>query len=104
MAEFMNGTNGEKDKSIMEGQAATIRLLTDLTSAGSWVVNFAPDGALASVQWGDGLRRLLGFSDQNDFPNEMDSFIRSIYPEDRDTFIHEMSAVIFDKNIMSTTG
>ena len=104
MAEFMNGTNGEQDKSIMKEQAATIRLLTDLTSAGSWVVNFAPDGALASVQWGDGLRRLLGFSDQNDFPNEMDSFIRSIYPEDRDTFIHEMSAVIFDKNIMSTTG
>ena len=104
MADFMNGINGEKDQSIMEEQAATIRLLTDLTSAGSWVVNFAPDGALASVQWGDGLRRLLGFSDQNDFPNEMDSFIRSIYPEDRDTFIHEMSAVIFDKNIMSTTG
>ncbi|MBR3403586.1 MAG: response regulator [Parasporobacterium sp.] len=104
MAEFMNGTNGEQDKSIMEEQAATIRLLTDLTSAGSWIINFAPDGTLASVQWGDGLRRLLGFSDQSDFPNEMGSFIRSIYPEDRDTFIHEMTALIFDKNIMSTTG
>ena len=44
----MNGMNDEKDMRIEE-QAATIRLLTDLTEAGSWVINFEPDGSVASV-------------------------------------------------------
>lgn len=81
----MSLTDDEKDMRIKE-QAATIRLLTDLTEAGSWVINFAPDGSLTSVQWGDGFRRLMGYSDQNDFPNAFDSFLRGIYPEDRDAF------------------
>ena len=53
----MNLTDEEKDMRIEE-QAATIRLLTDITKAGSWVINYAPDGTLTSVQWGDGFRTL----------------------------------------------
>ena len=100
----MNPINDEKDSRIMEEQAATIRLLTDLTKAGSWVIDFAPDGSLASVHWGDGFRRLMGYHDRNDFPNEMESFLRGIYPEDRDAFLDDMTAGIFDENTMSTTG
>ena len=88
----------------MEEQAATIRLLTDLTKAGSWVIYFAPDGSLASVHWGDGFRRLMGYHDRNDFPNEMESFLRGIYPEDRDAFLDHITAGIFDENTMGTTG
>ena len=100
----MERTNNEKDRRIIEEQAATIRLLTDLTMAGSWVINYAPDGSLSSVQWGNGFRRLMGYSDQSDFPNEMESFMRGIYPEDREAILGVMSASAFDENIMSTTG
>ncbi len=100
----MNLIDDEKNSQIIEEQAATIRLLTDLTNAGSWVINYAPDGSLASVQWGDGFRRLMGYSDRNDFPNEIESFVRGIYPEDRDMLMGDMTASVFDKNIMSTTG
>ena len=100
----MTRLNDEKDMQIIEEQAETIRLLTDLTKAGSWVLNYAPDGSLASVQWGDGLRRLMGYSDRNEFPDDMESFERGIYPEDRDILIGGMTASDFDENIMSTTG
>ena len=100
----MNWKNDEKDRCIIEEQAATIRLLTDLTMAGSWVINFAPDGSLTSVQWGDGFRRLMGYCDQSDFPNEMESFLRGIYPEDRDAFIEKIADSAFAENILSTTG
>ena len=43
----MNMINDEKDMRIEE-QAATNRLLTDLTEAGSWAINYAQDG---SVRW-----------------------------------------------------
>ena len=101
---FMNLINDEKDTRKIEELVATNRLLTDLTEAGSWTINFAPDGSVASVQWGDGLRRLLGYTDLHDFPNELESFMRGIHPEDRDTFIGGISASIHDENIMRTTG
>ena len=99
----MSLTNDEKDMCITD-QAATIRLLTDLTEAGSWEISFAPDGSPASVRWGDGFRRLMGYRDQSDFPNELDSFLRGIYPEDREAFIAETSAGIYDQNVTSTAG
>ena len=100
----MNMINDEKNRLIIEELTATKRLLTDLTEAGSWVINFEPDGSVASVQWGDGLRRLLGYSDLIDFPNELESFIRGIHQEDRDAFIGGISASIYDENIMRTAG
>ena len=100
----MNRINGEKDRLITEEQAATIRLLTDLTKAGSWVINYAHDGSVESVKWGDDFRRLMGYRDQSDFPNEIESFVRGIHPEDRDAIFGNMAANIFDEEIMSTTG
>ena len=100
----MSCKNDEKDRNVIEEQAATIRLLTDLTKAGSWVINYAPDGSVSSVHWGDGFRRLMGYSDQRDFPNELESFARGIYPEDRDNLFSNMNASAFDETIMSTTG
>ena len=100
----MDRINDEKDRQIIEEQAATIRLLTDLTKAGSWVINYAPDGSVASVQWGDGFRRLMGYSDQNDFPDKLESFVRGIHPEDRDNLFGDMNADAYDEKIMGTTG
>ena len=100
----MSCKNDEKDRNAIEEQAATIRLLTDLTKAGSWVINYAPDGSVSSVHWGDGFRRLMGYRDQSDFPNELESFARGIYPEDRDNLFSIMNASAFDETIMSTTG
>ena len=94
----------ERDRQIIEEQAATNRLLTDLTKVGSWVINYAPDGSVTSAKWGDGFRRLMGYSDQSDFPNEIESFVQGIYPEDRDAFIRNIVSGVFDENILGTTG
>ncbi len=100
----MERKDREMDRHIIEEQAATIRLLTDLTDAGSWIINFAPDGSLTSVQWGNGFRRLMGYSDQSDFPNQFESFARGIHPEDRDAFIGDMTAKVYDGKTTRTTG
>ncbi len=99
----MNPIYDEKD-TRMEEQAATIRLLTDLTEAGSWVIHYAPDGSVASVQWGDGFRRLMGYTDLCDFPNELEPFVQGIHPEDRTAFGNGITASLIDDNLMRTTG
>ena len=95
--------NDEKDLRKTEELAAANRLLTDLTKAGSWTVNFAPDGSVSSVQWGDGFRRLMGYTGLRDFPNELEPFMRGIHPEDRDLFIGGLSADIFDQDTLKTS-
>ena len=99
----MNPTDEEKDIRIEE-QAATIRLLTELTKAGGWAINYASDGSVASVKWGEGFRRLLGYSDQSDFPDELESFVRGVHPEDREGLFRDLNADAYDEKIMSTEG
>ncbi len=99
----MDRNQDEKDMRIEE-LAATNRLLTDLTAAGSWVISFAPDGSAASVQWGDGFRRLMGYHDRNDFPNELEPFLRGIHPEDRGAFDGNLDPGRFDEDAMRTAG
>ena len=97
-----NRTTDIQARRIIEEQTATIRLLTDLTKAGSWVIRFSEEGRIASVQWGNGFRRLMGYTDQSDFPDEITLFLESIHPEDRDAFIRRMSEAIFDKTVRQT--
>ena len=100
---LMNGIDNTGVR-LVEEQAATIRLLTDLTGAGSWVVDFSPDGSVASVEWGDGFRRLMGYTDQHDFPNELDPFLKGVHPEDRDVFFGNIIASLLDDSVMKTEG
>ena len=100
----MSGIHDEKDRLIIEELSVTNRLLTDLTKAGSWVINYAPDGSVASVQWGDGFRRLMGYSDRSDFPDEIESFVRGVHPEDRDVFIGDTTVNAFNEDIMCKKG
>ena len=97
-----NRTTDIQARRIIEEQTATIRLLTDLTKAGSWVIRFSEEGRIASVQWGNGFRRLMGYTDQSDFPDEITLFLESIHPEDRDAFVRRMSEALFDKTVRQT--
>ena len=89
---------------IIEEQTATIRLLTDLTKAGSWVIRYSTDGSIASVQWGNGFRRLMGYTDQSDFPDEIGVFLESIHPEERDAFVRRVTESVFDRTVDQSEG
>ena len=68
------------------------------------MINYAADGSVASVQWGDGFRRLMGYSDRSDFPDEIESFVRGIHPEDREVFIGDTTVNAFNEDIMCKKG
>ena len=100
----MNGINDEKDKRIIEEQSVTIRLLTDLTKAGSWVINYAPDGSVASVQWGNGFRRLMGYTDRNDFPDELEPFVQGVHPDEREDFLGDTTVHSINEDLICQKG
>ena len=87
-----------------EEQTETLSLLTELTKAGIWVIHYAPDCTILSVEWDDSFRRLMGYTDRTDFPDEMEPFLESIYPEDRDSFVGDLSAYALDEERMRGNG
>ncbi len=99
-----NGISDIQARRMIKEQAATIRLLTDLTKAGSWVVRYTKDGNISSVQWGNGFRRLMGYTDLGDFPDEISVFLESIPLEDRDVFARRITESIFDRTVTQTEG
>ncbi len=46
----------------------------------------------------------MGYHDQSDFPNKLESFMRGVHPEDRDNLFCDINADAFDETIMGTTG
>ena len=97
-----NRISAIQTRRIIEEQAATICLLTDLTKAGSWVIRFAAEGCISSVQCDDGFRRLMGYSDQIDLPDDLSVLQEKIHPEDRDMLIRKMAGSIFDSSAVQT--
>ena len=89
---------------IIEEQKGTIRLLTDLTRAGSWVIRYSTEGRITSAQWGNGFRRLMGYTDQSDFPDEIGVFLESIHPEERDAFVRRVTESVFDRTVDQSEG
>ena len=49
--------------------------------------------------WSNDFRNLLGFSDENDFPNGVGSFNRRLHPDDK-----EMNISTFEKHLLDKTG
>ncbi len=100
----MSGIHDEKDRLIIEELSVTNRLLTDLTKAGSWVINYAPDGSVASVQWGNGLRRLMGYTDRNDFPDELEPFVQGVHPDEREDFLGDTTVHSINEDLICQKG
>ncbi|MBQ8092199.1 MAG: response regulator [Clostridia bacterium] len=89
---------------IMEELAEANRLLTDLTRAGTWKIFYSPDGSISSVQWGDGFRRLMGYTDENDFPNRIESYLNGLHADDSERFARDLSWKTVNEKTMSTHG
>lgn len=89
-----------KNSLLMETKHVMARLAIDeAMESGSWEMEFDKYGNFLSCYWSDQFRRLLGYTDENDFPNKLESWSNLIVPEDKE---HSLN-VLFDSAI-DTTG
>ena len=76
------------------------RLTHDALNIALWDMDFV-DGASfhpnsSRVTWSHELRRMLGFSDESDFPNTIPALVDRIHPEDRERTLAAFSAHVND--------
>jgi PAS domain-containing protein len=76
-------------------------LATAMLSDGLWdmeVIAGDPVNAANPFWWSDQFRHLLGFSDEQDFPNVLDSWASRLHPEDRERVFTAFKAHLMDRS------
>ncbi len=90
---IMKDTN---ERRIAAHRAATIRVMHEALGSGMWGMEFDEDGNMTSVEWSPEFRRMIGYKDESDFPNKLESWSDLLHPDDRDAVLKEFNDTIRD--------
>jgi len=90
------------NRKINELQLTKLNLVVRATKIGLWdmeVVQDDPINPSNTFVWSDEFRRMLGYTDESDFPNLLSSWSNLLHPEDK-----EATLDAFARHILDTTG
>ena len=79
-------TRNEEVKELLDKQRKAIAIIEnnhEALKSANWLIEFDPVGNVDNVNWSDGLRHILGYTDANDFPDTLEAVVSLIHPEDR---------------------
>lgn len=111
---FVEDATGKKYKAIEEARIArlaqerlealealkhettALKLVHEILSSGMWNMEFDRNGKMVSVFWSQDFRDMIGYRDEQDFPNVLSSWSDLIHPEDRDRVLKHYYAAIDD--------
>ena len=79
-----------------ERQNESLKIMHDMLNSGPWFMDFNEHGQMTSVTWSDTFRRMLGYTDTNDFPDVLESWSDLLHEEDKERVIKEFNDTITD--------
>ena len=90
-----------RDEALKKANAAltAMNALHESMGSGAWSNSFDREGKSCAVEWSDAFRALLGFRNEQEFPNDEDFFFARVHPDDR-----EYMETAYRKTITDTTG
>jgi len=59
-------------------------LVNDIIGSGMWYFSYDENGERTNVVWSDRFRHMLGFENENDFPNTFEAWYSRLHPDDRE--------------------
>ena len=86
-------------KEQLETALVRFELINQSASDGLWDMAYPADGVIGEQTyfwWSDQLRRLLGYKDESDFPNVLDSWGSKLHLDDKDSTFAAFSAHLLD--------
>ena len=94
---MMTGSNREKEYDIRHAQdLENMRLIHEAIGSGQWKMQFDASGEMISCEWDDVFRRMLGYVNDTDFPDEMESWTSIIYREDKQRVLNAFWSTVND--------
>ncbi len=62
-------------------------IVNDIIGSGMWYFDYNEQGKLVGTHLSQKFRKLLGYENKIDFPDELDSWIKTLHPDDRDAAV-----------------
>ena len=84
------------ERRIAAHKEATIRVMHEALGSGMWGMEFDEDGNMTSVEWSPEFRKMIGYEDEGDFPNKLESWSNLLHPDDKDAVLKEFNDTIQD--------
>ena len=80
----------------LEHETMVLKLVHELLHSGMWTMEFDEKGRMVSVFWSPEFRSMIGYGDEEDFPNKLESWMNLLHPDDHDWVIEQYYAAIDD--------
>jgi len=80
----------------LEHETTALRMVNEIFSSGMWSMEFNELGEMTSVNWSNEFREMLGYHDETDFPNVLESWSDLLYEEDKEHVMREYYDTIAD--------
>ncbi len=80
----------------LEHETTALKLVHEILRSGMWTMEFDRQGQMTSVFWSQDFRAMIGYQDEEDFPNVLSSWSDLLHPEDHDRVMKEYYATIDD--------
>lgn len=85
-----------KERRILAHKEATIKAMHEALGSGMWAMEFDEEGNMISVEWSDEFRRMIGYTDEKDFPNKLSSWSDLLHPECKERVLKAFHDAIAD--------
>lgn len=80
----------------LQNEAASLDTIHEMLGSGKWTMDFDESGVMTSVNWSDEFRRMLGYQDQEEFPDVLESWSDLLHPDDKERVLKEFNETIAD--------
>ena len=80
----------------LKHEATALKLVHEILQSGMWTMEFDRQGRMVGVNWSQDFRAMIGYTDENDFPNELSSWSDLLHPDDRTRVLDHYYATIED--------
>jgi len=80
----------------LEHETTALRMVNEIFSSGMWSMEFNELGEMTSVNWSNEFRKMVGYHDETDFPNVLESWSDLLYEEDKEYVMREFYGAIAD--------
>ena len=101
--EAMSMAKEEAIKQASDANAVIEKIYTALKSA-AWRLEYDDQCQVISAKWSEGFRQMLGYRDEEDFPNVYEAWKDTLHPEDAERVMHILADMLHDfegrKNIV----
>ena len=81
---------------LLEREHTSLTMVHEMLHSGMWSMDFDERGVMTDVEWSAEFRRMLGYKDETDFPNRLESWSDLLPDDDRARVLKEYTDTIED--------